>query len=145
MKYGMTLEEFGQHMGYHGSHISRIEKGVLRPVRKFALILADAFGVNEEWLLEGKGPAFQQNAAQWMGATAEAAPPGKPAPALSEKDAEIVQTLLSTVHYVAGLSPIGRRLAAPALHEMVDELCRPQMMTGVEANEEDDEDSGFLR
>ncbi len=109
MKHDMTLEEFGRKCAYHGSHISRIEKGLVRPGRRFVLMVCEAFNVREEWLLTGEGPVYQAS----------------PEPVHQDLDngEDIVDSLVRTVKHVASLPPGGRRLAAHALHEMVDDLC----------------------
>jgi transcriptional regulator with XRE-family HTH domain len=110
MKHNLTLEDFGRRCGYHGSHISRIEKGMVKPVRRFVLMVCEAFNVREEWLLRGEGAVYGEPASPEHHRTVEG---------------DIVDTLVRTVQHVATLPPGGRRLAARALHEMVDMLCDP--------------------
>jgi transcriptional regulator with XRE-family HTH domain len=121
MKHDLTLEEFGHKCAYHGSHISRIEKGLVRPGRRFVLMVCEAFNVREEWLMEGEMPVYH--------------PTPEPVSQDLDNGDDIVDSLLRTVKHVATLPPGGRRLAAHALHEMVDDLCNPKAPESAPANE----------
>jgi len=50
----LTQRELGRRCGLHQATISAIEKGVVKGTLKIAM-LADALGVNVDWLVSGQG------------------------------------------------------------------------------------------
>lgn len=56
---GLSQEAFGDKLGITRSAVSRIEKGWNDLTEKNIMLLTRQFGVNKEWLLEGKGEMFR--------------------------------------------------------------------------------------
>ena len=57
---GMTLAEMGRVVGYHKSQVSRVERGVRAPTRKFAQMCDLAFPGRGGWFLR-----FYDDSRQW--------------------------------------------------------------------------------
>src|SRR5690242_2754563 len=57
---GMTLAEMGRVVGYHKSQVSRVERGVRAPTRKFAQMCDLAFPGRGGWFLR-----FYEDSRQW--------------------------------------------------------------------------------
>jgi DNA-binding XRE family transcriptional regulator len=57
---GMTLAELGRVVGYHKSQVSRVERGVRAPTRKFAQMCDRAFPGRGGWFLR-----FYEDSRQW--------------------------------------------------------------------------------
>lgn len=57
---GMTLAELGRVVGYHKSQVSRVERGVRAPTRKFAQMCDLAFPQRAGWFLR-----FYEDSRQW--------------------------------------------------------------------------------
>ena len=57
---GMTLAEMGRVVGYHKSQVSRVERGVRAPTRKFAQMCDLAFPEHGGWFLR-----FYDDSRQW--------------------------------------------------------------------------------
>ena len=108
----LTLEEFGRRCHYHGAHISRVERGIVQPVRRFVTMVCEAYRIREEWLLCGREPVFMQKQAVLANSHPGSAP-------------EIADVLIQTIRHAANLSPEGRNMLKDSLHHMVDILCQP--------------------
>src|SRR5688572_23619916 len=57
----LTLEEFGARCHDSKGMMSRLVRGEVGLSRKFLSQVVEAFGVNREWLLEGKGEPYVTN------------------------------------------------------------------------------------
>ena len=57
---GMTLAEMGRVVGYHKSQVSRVERGIRAPTRKFAQMCDLAFPGRGGWFLR-----FYDDSRQW--------------------------------------------------------------------------------
>ncbi len=57
---GMTLAEMGRVVGYHKSQVSRVERGVRAPTKKFAQMCDLAFPQRAGWFLR-----FYEDSRQW--------------------------------------------------------------------------------
>lgn len=57
-KRGMTMEQFGGHLGVSKTAISRIEKGNRGLTEQMLISICREFGVNEDWLRTGVGDMF---------------------------------------------------------------------------------------
>jgi len=55
---GLTLAQFGKRLGVQASAISKIERGENRVSTQMRLSICREFGVKEDWLRDGKQPAF---------------------------------------------------------------------------------------
>lgn len=55
LEEGLTLEKFGKRLGVGSSSISRIENGVHDLTDQMAVAICREYGINEKWLVEGKG------------------------------------------------------------------------------------------
>lgn len=53
---GLTLEAFGERLGVTAAAISRIENGKRALTDQAAKVIAQEFGISEEWLKTGTGP-----------------------------------------------------------------------------------------
>lgn len=52
---GMSMEEFGTVIGISRPSVSRLERGLNNPAPRTVMLIAEKFGVSEEWLKTGKG------------------------------------------------------------------------------------------
>jgi len=64
----LTQLDFSKKIGVNRSHISKIERNLSRPSRQFIKSVCIAFGINEEWLLNGVGiPLSKEEFPEWIG------------------------------------------------------------------------------
>ncbi|MFR3736860.1 MAG: helix-turn-helix domain-containing protein [Anaerococcus obesiensis] len=57
-KLGLTLEEFGNTLGFSRSSMSNIETGYRNVTDRLIMAIVNTYNVNEEWLRYGKGEMF---------------------------------------------------------------------------------------
>lgn len=55
---GMTLEEFGNELGFSRSSMSNIETGYRNVTDRLVKAIVNTFNVNEDWLRTGEGDMF---------------------------------------------------------------------------------------
>ncbi len=58
---GLSQKEFADALGIHPMSVSRYELGRSNPSPSVLRLIEDKFGVNPEWLLEGKGDPFKHD------------------------------------------------------------------------------------
>jgi len=56
--FGYTQAEFAKKIGITTTHMNRLEKQSREPSIALLKVICKEFGVNEEWLIEGKGEMF---------------------------------------------------------------------------------------
>lgn len=59
---GMTQADFGKKIGVKGNTVTNYETGLRTPTDAVILSICREFGVNEEWLRNGTGEMFLDNA-----------------------------------------------------------------------------------
>lgn len=57
--FGLTQEEFGKRLGVKRNTVATYEMGRGEPINAIISLICKEFGVNEEWLREGKGNPYK--------------------------------------------------------------------------------------
>ncbi len=61
LKLKLSQTEFGQKVGLERTSLSNYERGVDQPGKGRLYLIAEKFGVNPEWLINGTGEPYKSN------------------------------------------------------------------------------------